>query len=311
VASAACGLAPTAPVLVAARVLQGGAWSGLGGLATATGPLVGGELIAAASWRWVFFINLPVAAAVIAICVRHVPESRDPGATGPVDGRGALLAVLGLAGVTYGLIEGAARGWGSPVIVAALVGGVVALSAFFVAERARPDPMLPLVLFRDRQFAAANAVTFVVYGALGGALFLLPVELQVVDGYSPLGAGLSLLPVTALMLTFSARSGRLAARIGPRVQMSVGPLVVGLGLALLTRATHGSDYVTHVLPAVAVFGSGLALTVAPLTATAMGAAPPERAGVASATNNVVARTAGLLTVATLPVAAGPCGACSA
>jgi MFS family permease len=167
--------------------------------------------------------------------------------------------------------------------------------------------MLPLVMFRIRQFSAANAVTFVVYGALGGALFLLPVELQLVSGYSPLDSGLALLPVTFIMLVFSAYSGQLASRIGPRLQMSVGPIVVGAGLVLLTRATDGANYATYVLPAVVVFGIGLAITVAPLTSTAMGAAPPEHAGAASAINNVVARAAGLIAVAVLPFAAGIAG----
>jgi MFS family permease len=167
--------------------------------------------------------------------------------------------------------------------------------------------MLPLVMFRIRQFSAANAVTFVVYGALGGALFLLPVELQLVSGYSPLDSGLALLPVTLIMLVFSAYSGQLASRIGPRLQMSVGPIVVGAGLLLLTRATDGASYANYVLPAVVVFGIGLAITVAPLTSTAMGAAPPEHAGAASAINNVVARAAGLIAVAVLPFAAGIAG----
>jgi EmrB/QacA subfamily drug resistance transporter len=333
-ASAVCGLAPDADVLIGARVLQGvggallapaslailqasfrpedraravGAWSGLGGLAAAAGPLVGGELLAVASWRWVFFINLPVAAGVLWLTSRHVPETHDPTATGGVDVAGAGTAVVLLTGVTFGLIEGPGLGWSSPLVVTAFALAALALPAFVARERSAAAPMLPLTMFRQHQFAAANAVTFVVYGALSGALFLIPVELQVVDGYSPLSAGLSLLPVTALMLVFSARSARLAARIGPRLQMSLGPLVVGVGLLLLTRATHGSGYVDHVLPAVATFGAGLAITVAPLTSTALAAAPSEHAGVASAVNNVVARAAGLLAVALLPVLAGLTG----
>ena len=180
--------------------------------------------------------------------------------------------------------------------------------AFLLVEHASAHPMLPLGVFRTRQFSGANAVTFIVYGALGGALFLLPVELQLVAHYSPLESGLALLPVTVIMLVFSARSGQLAARIGPRLQMTVGPVVVGAGLFLLTRATHSGSYVGRVLPAVLVFGVGLAITVAPLTATAMGAAPAEHAGVASAVNNVVARAAGLLAVAILPLLAGITGA---
>jgi MFS family permease len=193
-------------------------------------------------------------------------------------------------------------------VLGTLLPGVALLVGFCVIESRSRHAMLPLSIFRSRQFSGANAVTFVVYGALGGALFLLPVELQLVSHYSPLESGLALLPVTAVMLAFSARSGQLAARIGPRLQMSLGPLVVGGGVLLLMRATDGANYVTFVLPAVLVFAIGLAITVAPLTATAMGAAPAEHAGVASAVNNVVARAAGLLAVALLPLLAGITGA---
>jgi MFS family permease len=212
-----------------------------------------------------------------------------------------------LTGLTYTLIEGPTRGWTSPVVLTAMIIAVVSGPVFLVVEATQRSPMLPLVMFRIRQFSAANVVTFVVYGALGGALFLLPVELQLVSGYSPLDSGLALLPVTFIMLVFSAYSGQLASRIGPRLQMSVGPTVVGAGLLLLTRATDGVSYATFVLPAVVVFGIGLAITVAPLTSTAMGAAPPEHAGAASAINNVVARAAGLIAVAVLPFAAGIAG----
>jgi EmrB/QacA subfamily drug resistance transporter len=334
VASVCCGFAPNAGFLIAARVLQGvggallapaslailqasfrpddrgraiGAWSGLGGVATAAGPLLGGYLILA-SWRWVFFINVPVAVGVLLMTVRHVPESRDPSTAGHVDLVGAGLAVLFLAGLTYGLIEGPTHGWTDPVVLAGLLAAAATAPAFVVVEHARAHPLLPLGVFRSRQFSGANAVTFIVYGALGGAFFLLPVELQIVNRYSPLDSGLALLPVTVIMLVFSARSGKLAARIGPRLQMSAGPLVVGAGLLLLIRATHHGSYAIEVLPAVLVFGVGLAITVAPLTATAMGAAPAEHAGVASAVNNVVARAAGLLAVALLPLVAGITGA---
>jgi len=334
-ASACCGLAPGAGLLVAARVVQGvggalltpaslailqasfrtddraraiGAWSGLSGVAAAAGPLVGGFLIAIGSWRWVFFINLPVAAAVLVVIARHVPESRDPTSAGRIDVVGASLAVIFLAGLTYGLIEAPARGWSSPGVVASLVVAALAAPAFLLVEHRRAHPMLPLRLFRSRQFSGANAVTFAVYGALGGALFLLPVELQIVKHYSPLESGLALLPVTLVMLTLSARSGQLSTRIGPRLQMTVGPLIVGAGLALLTRATDPGSYWTQVFPAVLLFAFGLAATVAPLTATAMGAAPAEHSGIASAVNNVVARAAGLLAVAVLPLLAGLTGA---
>ena len=230
IASAACGVAPTSLFLIVARIVQGvggalltpgslaiiqasfreedrsraiGAWSGLGGVASAAGPLVGGYLLAVASWRWVFFINLPVAAFVLVVTARHVPETRDPSTAGKVDSTGAALAVLFLAGLTYGLIEGPTRGWTDPLVLGALVLAAVAGPAFLVLEHRRAHPMLPLDLFRSRQFTGANAVTFAVYGALGGALFLLPIELQLVAGYSPLESGLALLPLTVVMLLFS------------------------------------------------------------------------------------------------------------
>jgi EmrB/QacA subfamily drug resistance transporter len=334
VASLLCGVAPDATTLILARALQGvgaalltpgslailqasftqqdrpraiGAWSGLGGVATAVGPFLGGLLISLVSWRLVFFLNLPLAVAVVLIASRHVPESRAPAPTGRLDLTGAFLVTAGLTGLTYGLIEGADRGWTSPAVVTALVGGVVLLAAFLLVEGRTAHPMLPLEVFSSRQFSATNAVTFVVYGALGGVLFLLPVVLQEVAGYSPAQAGTALLPVTAIMLALSSRSGALAARIGPRLQMSLGPVVVAVGLALLARLDSGGSYLTELLPAVAVFGLGLAVTVAPLTSTAMSAAPVEHAGVASAVNNDVARAAALIAVAVLPAAAGITG----
>lgn len=330
-ASAACAAAPDATVLVVTRVLQGigaallvpgslaiieasfapddrnraiGAWSGLGGVATAAGPLLGGYLVRAVSWRAIFLINVPVALVVLAVSARHVPESRQTSAAAGADVSGAVLAVAALAGVVYGLIEGPARGWASPPVLAALAGGALAGVCFLAVERHSRSAMLPLSIFRRRQFTVTNAVTLLVYAALGGALFLLPVELQVVDHYSPLAAGTSLLPLTAIMLLLSARSGRLAARIGPRLQMSVGPVVVGVGLVLLARTSQGSSYAGVVLPAVLVLGLGLAVTVAPLTATALGALEAERAGLASAVNNDVARLGGLVAVAVLPAVAG-------
>lgn len=334
VASALCGLAPSAGFLIVARALQGigaalltpgslailqasfaaedrgraiGAWSGLGGVATAIGPFVGGYLIDAVSWRLVFYLNLPLVAGVVLLSLRHVPESRAPAATGRLDLPGAAVVTGGLGGLAYGLIEGPARGWATPEVLVPLVIGVVLLAVLVPLERRVADPLLPPGLFASVQFSAANAVTFVVYAALGGALFLLPVVLQEVAGYSALVAGTALLPVTAVMLLLSSRSGQLAARVGPRLQMSVGPVVIAAGLVLLVRIGPHSGYAAVVLPAVGVFGLGLAINVAPLTATALGAAPAEHAGVASAVNNDVARAAGLIAVAVLPAVAGITG----
>ena len=333
-ASLACGLAPDAGFLIAARALQGagaalltpgslsilqasfapddrskaiGAWSGFGGVATAVGPFLGGWLIAAVSWRLIFFINLPVAVAVIAIAARRVPESRAPGPAAPLDVAGAVTISLGLAGLTYGLIAASSDGWTSPRVLASLLAGAALFAAFCVVEARSRHPMLPLGVFRSRQFSSANAVTFVVYGALGGALFLVPVVLQEVCGYSPLQAGMALLPLTVIMLTLSARSAALASRIGPRLQMTVGPLLIGAGMLLFTRVHGSGDYLTQVLPAVLVLGLGLATNVAPLTATALSAAPAEHSGIASAVNNDVARTASLIAVAVLPALAGITG----
>jgi EmrB/QacA subfamily drug resistance transporter len=337
-ASVLCAAAPDAPVLIAARAVQGigaalltpgslaileasfrpddrsraiGAWSGLSGVGTAVGPFLGGWLISAVSWRLIFFINLPLAAVVVAVGLRHVPESHDPGETGRLDYVGGMLVTLGLVGLTYGLINGPAVGWTAPGSVTALIAGVLLLAAFIVWERRAPEPLLPLSLFSSLQFSAANVLTFVVYGALGGILFLLPLQLEQVSHYTPLAAGAALLPVTLIMLLLSARSGALATRIGPRLQMTVGPLVIGAGFFLFARigpaAGPSGNYVTEVLPAVLVFGFGLAINVAPLTSTVLAAAPDEVAGMASAVNNDVARAAGLIAVAVLPAAAGLTG----
>ncbi|HET9895819.1 MAG TPA: MFS transporter [Streptosporangiaceae bacterium] len=335
VASLLCSAATDDKVLIGARALQGvgaalltpgslaiieasfrpddrskaiGAWSGFAGVGTAIGPFLGGWLIQAVSWRLIFVINLPVAALVVAVALRHVPESRDETATGPVDVTGGVLVTLGLIGLTYGLIDGPSAGWSSPAPLAALGIGVVLLAAFVAWERRAAEPVLPLSLFRSVQFSSANIVTFAVYAALGGALFLLPIQLEQVSGYTPLQAGISLLPVTAIMLALSARSGALAARIGPRLQMSAGPVVIAIGLALFARIGPSGDYAGEVLPAVLVFGFGLAINVAPLTSTVLSAVSSEHAGAASAVNNDVARAASLIAVAVLPAAAGLSGA---
>jgi EmrB/QacA subfamily drug resistance transporter len=332
-ASLLCAVAPSTELLVFARLVQGiggalltpgslaileasfrpgdraraiGAWSGLGGVAGALGPLLGGYLVGAISWRAIFLINLPIGVFVAWAATRHVPETRDPMAAGRIDLRGAALAALGLAGTTYALIEAPGKGASAAILVTG-IGGVLALVAFFVSERRSPNPMLPLEIFRSRQFSAANGVTFVVYAALGGVFFLLVSFLQISLGYTPVEAGAASLPVTLLMLLFSARSGALAQRIGARVPLTVGPLVIAAGLLLMTRISPGDSYLTTILPAVIVFGLGLTLVVAPVTATVLAAADTRHSGIASGVNNAVARVAGLLAVAVLPVIAGLTG----
>jgi MFS family permease len=261
-----------------------------------------------ASWRLIFLINLPLAAAVIVITLRHVPESRDPQASRHIDMVGAATGAVGLGALTYGLIAWQDKGLGSTDVLLALLLGIVALVAFVLRERSAEDPMLPLDIFASRLFTATNLVTFAVYAALGGVFFWLVLQLQVVAGYQPLTAGISLLPVTLLMLLLSARLGALAQRIGPRLPMTLGPLLCAVGVALMTRIGADASYVADVLPPVVVFGLGLSLTVAPLTATVLNAAPDRHAGLASGVNNAVARVAGLLAVAVLPLVAGLSGA---
>jgi EmrB/QacA subfamily drug resistance transporter len=332
-ASLLCAVAPSVELLIFARLIQGvggalltpgslaiieasfrpgdraraiGAWSGLGGVATALGPLLGGYLIGAISWRAIFVINLPIGIFVAWAATKHVPETSDPMATGRIDLGGAALAALGLAGTTYALIEAPGRGASAAILVTA-IGGVLALIAFFVRERRTANPMLPLEIFRSRQFSAANGVTFVVYAALGGVFFLLVSFLQISLGYTPIEAGAASLPVTVLMLLLSARSGAMAQRIGARVPLTIGPLVIALGLLWMAQIEPGDGYVTSILPPIAVFGLGLTLVVAPVTATVLAAADTRHSGVASGVNNAVARVAGLLAVAVLPVAAGLTG----
>jgi EmrB/QacA subfamily drug resistance transporter len=332
-ASLLCAAAPNTELLVFARLLQGvggalltpgslamiessfrpgdraraiGAWSGLGGVAAALGPLLGGYLIGAVSWRAIFLINLPLGAFVMAMATRHVPDTRDPTAGGRLDFAGATLAALGLGGTTYALIEAPGKG-ATPLILLAGIGGVVALAAFLLVERRSANPMMPLGIFASRQFTAANLVTFTVYAALGGVFFLLVSFLQISLGYSPIAAGAASLPVTVLMLLLSARSGALAQRIGARIPLTAGPLVIAVGLLLMTRIEPGDSYVSSVLPPVIVFGLGLTLVVAPVTATVLAAADARHSGIASGINNAVARVAGLLAVAALPVIAGLTG----
>ena len=325
-ASLLCGLAPTATVLIAARVLQGvgaallvpgslamiqgafvpgdraraiGSWTGLGSIAAALGPFLGGALVEYASWRWIFLINLPIAVLTVITAQRSVPETLDPHAPRRFDVVGAVLVAVALGGLTYALIE-----WGGALAPWALAATVLAATAYVVDERRSDHPMLPLGIFADRTFSAANVITLVVYAALGAVLFFLVLQLQTVGGYGALRAGVATLPVTVCMLFLAPRGGALATRIGPRIPMTVGPLVMSLGTLLLLRVGPDVDYWTDVLPGLTVFGLGLALLVAPLTATVLAAASDEHAGIASGVNNAVARAGSLLAVAALPVAVG-------
>jgi EmrB/QacA subfamily drug resistance transporter len=328
IASLLCAAAPSIGLLIAARVLQGaggalltpgslaliqasfdpadrsravGAWSGLGGVASAIGPFLGGWLIQGPGWRWAFVINAPLALLVVIVALRHVPESRDESATGRFDIAGALLGAGALTGITYALIAFSDNAFAAAV---AGVAGVAAGVAFVLVERRQSQPMLPLSIFASRQFSAVNVVTLVVYAALGGIFFLLSLQLQISAGFSPIAAGAALLPVTILMLTLSSRSGALAQRVGPRWPMTIGLLVAATGILLMTRIGPGSSYVEDVLPAATLLGLGMSFVVAPLTATVLATADPRRAGIASGVNNAVARAAQLLSVAGLPLLVG-------
>jgi EmrB/QacA subfamily drug resistance transporter len=322
VASVLCGIAPNAEVLIVARILQGiggalltpgslamiqgafvkedraaaiGAWTGWGSIAAAIGPFLGGGLVEYAHWRLIFLINAPLAAITVLVAVRAVPETRDPHASSRFDYAGAVLAALALGGTTYALIEGS---W-----LAAGV-GVLAAAGFVWAEHREREPMLVLSIFADRTFSAANLMTLLVYGALGALTFFVTLQLQTVGGYGALAAGAAFVPMTVIMLLFAARGGRLGQRIGPRIPMTVGPLLMAGGVLLLLRIDRDVSYVLDVLPGAVVFGCGLVLMVAPLTATVLAAAPDEHAGVASGVNNALARAGSLLAVAALPVAVG-------
>ncbi|MFJ4617521.1 MFS transporter [Streptomyces sp. NPDC088812] len=327
-ASLLCGLAPDAAVLVAARALQGvggalltpgslaliqasfhpddrgravGLWSGFGGVGAAVGPFLGGWLVDGPGWRWVFWLNVPLALLCVPVALRHVPESRDRRAHGRFDVPGAVLAALSLGLVTYALIE---AGAGTPAVAVAAVAGVAAGAAFVRVERRGPDPMLPLDVFASRRFTAVNLVTLCVYAAFGGFFFLSALQLQTVAGYSAVGAGTALLPTTVLMLLLSARSGALADRIGPRLPLTVGPLLCAAGMLLMLRVGPGASYAVDVLPAVLVLGLGMVTLVAPLTATVLASVDDSRAGLASGVNNAAARAAGLIAVAALPLVTG-------
>src|SRR6476661_2781313 len=332
-ASMLCGLAQTTGQLVAARGLQGiggalltpgslaliqasfrhqdraraiGLWSSLAGISGLIGPFLGGLMVDAVSWRLVFLLNVPFALVIVAVSGRHVPESRDPAAHGRFDYAGAVLGAVALGGVTYALI-GAGENMLRADVVGSAVLGVVAAVAFVVRERHAPDPMLPLGLFADRQFTGANLATLLVYGALGGSGLFLVLQVQTTLGYDATAAGAALLPSIALITLLSPRMGTLATRIGPRLPMTIGPLIVAAGTLWLVGVDGSAPYVVEILPGSLLQGLGMAVTITPLTATVLSAAPDALAGIASGVNNAVARAAQLLAVAALPVAVGLSG----
>jgi EmrB/QacA subfamily drug resistance transporter len=324
VTSLLCALAPTIELLVVARALQGiagavltpaalavivstfppaergravGAWTAWGGIGTVLGPLIGGQLVDAASWRWIFAINIPLVLLTIFLILRWVPEGRPRDERAQVDVVGAALCALGLAGMTFGLIEQPLRGWGDPAVLGTLIGGAALFAGFVAWEARAPAPMLPLALFRRRNFAIGNVETFSMYGGLGLVFFFLVLYLQQVAGYSALEAGAASVPVTVVMFLLSMRFGALADRFGPRFFMGCGPLVAAVGVALLTRLGADVDYLTDLLPALLIFALGLSMTVAPLTATVLADADESNAGIASGVNNAIARVAGLVAIA--------------